>query len=193
MNIYSSDFKRAVFLDRDGTIIQHVHHLSDPKDVRLLPKAADGIVALRKAGFLCIVVTNQSVVGRGIISIPELDAIHEKMIDHLQEHGAQIDDIYYCPTPPISDDRALVEDYDRKPGPGMLIRAAQQHDIDLKQSWMVGDNLSDMFAGQNANCLGSILIPGPGTDQFDRCCSIASHVRPDMLAAARTILAEESI
>src|SRR6476620_699626 len=91
-----SELRPGVFLDRDGTLIEHVHYLSDPGLVRILPGAAEAIKRLRRAGFACVLVTNQSAVGRGMIAEARLHEIHAEMDRQLAEHGAALDAIYYC-------------------------------------------------------------------------------------------------
>ena len=150
----------AVFLDRDGTLIEHVHYLSDPAAVRLLPGAAEALKKLRRAGFAVVLVTNQSAIGRGMLTEDRLDEIHTEMRRQLAACGATIDGIYYCPVVPTSDDRSVVEHPDRKPGPGMLLRAAVDLKLDLAASWMVGDLISDVFAGLNAGCRSILLESG---------------------------------
>ena len=147
----------AVFLDRDGTVIEHVHYLSDPARVRLLPGAAEALRRLRRAGFARVLVTNQSAIGRGMLTEDRLEEIHAELERQLAASGATLDGIYYCPDAPSGDDRTVVEHSDRKPGPGMLLRAADELGLDLDASWMVGDMISDVLAGHNAGCR-SILV-----------------------------------
>ena len=147
----------AVFLDRDGTLIEHVHYLCDPALVRLLPGAPEALKKLRRAGFVVVLVTNQSAIGRGMLTENRLEQIHTEMRRQLAACGATIDAIYYCPVAPSSDDRSLVEHPDRKPGPGMLLRAAADLHLDLATSWMVGDLISDVWAGLNAGCRSILL------------------------------------
>ena len=180
--------RRAVFLDRDGTIIEHVHYLTDPALVRVLPGAAPALRMLSDAGYLCVVVTNQSVLGRGLITEEGLARVHEAMERRLGEEGASLDAIYHCPHLPATDDRATPEHPDRKPGPGMLLRAAHDREIDLSRSWMVGDMLSDIAAGRAARTKGNVLVrTGLG-------CTVengghgADRVVDDLLAAARWIM-----
>ena len=154
----------AVFLDRDGTLIEHVHYLSDPAQVRLVSHAAGVVQALRRAGFACVVVSNQSAIGRGLISEDMLDAIHAEMVGKLAESGAELDGIYHCPVMPKIADRTVVEHLDRKPGPGMLWQAAEDLELDVGRSWMVGDSVSDVLAGRNAGCAGSILVGSAQND-----------------------------
>jgi D,D-heptose 1,7-bisphosphate phosphatase len=188
--------KPAVFLDRDGTIIAHVHYLGDPKDVRLLPGAAEAIRRLRAGGFTCVVVTNQSAIGRGMITEAQLALIHDEMNRQLAAEGTAVDAIEYCPEAPAADDRSTVEHADRKPGPGMLFRAASRLGLDLDVSWMVGDMLSDVLAGINARCRGSILVrTGKGLSAEEEEAlggSHSYHTTADLPAAADLILAQEA-
>src|SRR5271169_6840800 len=114
----------AVFLDRDGTLIEHVPYLSDPALVRLLPGAAEALKRFRRAGFASVLVTNQSAIGRGMLTEDRLDQIHTELYRQLAAAGTTLDGIYYCPDAPDGDDRTVMECQDRKPGPGMLRRAA---------------------------------------------------------------------
>ena len=175
----------AVFLDRDGTLIEHVHYLSDPAHVRLIPGAADAVRRLRGAGFVCVLTTNQSAIGRGMFTVDRLQEIHAEMDRQLAAEGAALDAIEFCPEAPAGDDRSVVEHPDRKPGPGMLFRAARRLGLDLDASWMVGDVISDVLAGLTAGCRGNILLtdgPGPGpADEY--------AAAPDLAAAADLILA----
>ena len=138
-------------------MIEHVHYLCDPALVRLLPGAAEALKKLRRAGFVVVLVTNQSAIGRGMLTENRLEQIHTEMRRQLAASGATIDGIYYCPVAPGSDDRSLVEHPDRKPGPGMLLRAAADLQLDLAASWMVGDLISDVWAGLNAGCRSILL------------------------------------
>lgn len=150
--------KHAVFLDRDGTIIEHVHHLTDPSSVRLIPGVAEAIGSLRAGGYACVVVTNQSVVGRGLLSEAGLDAVHAEMTRQLATEGVELDGLYYCPVAPSVGDPLTIEHPDRKPGAGMLLRACRELGLDATGSWMIGDSISDTLAGRNAGCLGCILV-----------------------------------
>ena len=148
----------AVYLDRDGTVIEHVHYISDPADVRLLPGAAGALRRLAEAGFALVVVTNQSAIGRGAITVEQYEAVDAEMRRQLAAEGVTLDGVYYCPEVPGGDDRTVVTHGDRKPGPGMLLRAARDLGLDPRRSWMIGDMVSDALAGRNAGCRGSILV-----------------------------------
>ena len=148
----------AVFLDRDGTLIHDVPYLGDPALVRLLPGAAEAIQRLHRAGFACVVTTNQSAVGRGMITDRQRQLVEEEVQRQFAAAGAALDGSYWCIEAPRGTDKTLIEHVDRKPGPGMLLRAARDLALDLGQSWIIGDQVSDMLAGRNAGCKGGILV-----------------------------------
>jgi D-glycero-D-manno-heptose 1,7-bisphosphate phosphatase len=140
---------KAVFLDRDGVINQKPkegEYITSWDDFHILPGVADGIALLNRAGYMVVVVTNQRCVAQGLLSVAELEKIHEQMSQALSRAGAKLDGIYYCPH-----DCGLSCNC-RKPAPGMLLEAAQIHGIDLGSSWMVGDSAIDMQAGKSAGC-----------------------------------------
>jgi D-glycero-D-manno-heptose 1,7-bisphosphate phosphatase len=180
----------AVFLDRDGTIIRNVRHLADPRGVELLRGAADAIARLRHAGYPCVVISNQSAVARGLLTLEGLDLVHQEFCRQLAEAGTAIDGWYFCPEGPVSGDRTAIEHPDRKPAPGMLIRAAADLGLDLSRSWMVGDMLSDMLAGRNAGCRGSILVRTGEPEELAAAERYADYVVDDLPAAASWILSQ---
>lgn len=144
--------RKAVFLDRDGTINEDPGYLSDPAEFRLLPTVVEGIRLLNDAAFLVVVITNQSGVSRGFLSLETLEGIHQRMKMELKLGGARIDGIYYCPHHPQDGCSC------RKPGTGLLKRAIDELDIDPIQSFMVGDRWSDIEAGQRIGCR-TIQVP----------------------------------
>ena len=180
----------AVFLDRDGTIIEHVHYLADPAKVRLLPGAAGAMKRLREAGYALVVVTNQSAIGRGAITLDQYHAVDAEMARQLEAEGVETDGVYFCPeVPPEGAGREAITHGDRKPGPGMLLRAAGEHGLDPAASWMIGDMISDVRAGINAGCRGSILVrTGHGLDPAEIRENDGYEVVPDLSAAAGRIL-----
>jgi D-glycero-D-manno-heptose 1,7-bisphosphate phosphatase len=185
----------AVFLDRDGTLIEEVHYLSNPARVRVLPGAAGAVRKLRAGGFACVVATNQSAIGRGMITETQLVAIHHEMNRQLAAEGTALDAIYVCPDAPSAadDDPAQVACSDRKPGPGMLLRAARELGLDLAASWSVGDMLRDLQAGHRAGCPGNILVcTGKGRTQVEALAAsgLRYHVVANLAAAADLILAQ---
>lgn len=149
--------QRAVFLDRDGTINVYKGLISRVQDLELIPNIADTIRKINESGYLAIVVTNQPVIARGDCTVEELERIHEKLETLLGQEGAYIDDIFYCPHHPDKGFAGERPEYKiacgcRKPRPGMLLQAAEKYNIDLAQSYMVGDDERDMEAGRQAGC-----------------------------------------
>lgn len=150
--------QRAVFLDRDGTINVYKGLISSVQDLELIPNIADTIRKINESGYLAIVVTNQPVIARGDCTVEELERIHEKLETLLGQEGAYIDDIFYCPHHPDKGFAGERPEYKiacgcRKPRPGMLLQAAEKYNIDLAQSYMVGDDERDMEAGRQAGCM----------------------------------------
>lgn len=141
----------AVFLDRDGVLVEDVHHLRCPEDLRLRPGVTDALRALAPR-FALVVVTNQSGIARGYFDEDDLLAIHERLTDALAEGGAIIDALYACPH--------LEEECDcRKPAPGMLLRAAREHGLALDRSFLIGDAPRDAEAGRRAGVRSLLLEP----------------------------------
>ena len=148
----SSPNQRAIFLDRDGTINEDPGYLSDPSQLKLFPGVANALARLKKAGYLLIVVSNQSGVARGLIDPKMLPQIHAQLDQLLEPSGARIDSYQLCLHHP-NDHCAC-----RKPEPKLLLDSAQEFNIDLKKSYMVGDKFSDVEVGVRAGCRGSILV-----------------------------------
>jgi D-glycero-D-manno-heptose 1,7-bisphosphate phosphatase len=149
----------AVFLDRDGTIVEDVDYLTQPSQLRLIPGAATAIGRLNARARPVIVVTNQSAVARGLLTESGLDAVHASLRELLAAQGAHVDAIYYCPHHPEAADAAYRRDCDcRKPAAGMLLQAARDHGLDLAASVMIGDSLRDLKAGAAAGCKSLILV-----------------------------------
>lgn len=149
--------QRAVFLDRDGTINKYVGFLRTPEEFELLDGAAEAIRRINQSGYLAIVVTNQPVIARGEVTWEGLDEIHRKMETLLGREGAYLDDIFVCPHHPDKGFPGEIPEYKiecscRKPKPGMLLAAAEKYNIDLSESWMVGDSPQDVQAGEAAGC-----------------------------------------
>lgn len=178
---------RAAFLDRDGTIIELVHHLTDPGDVALIPGAGAAIARLRHAGWAVVVVTNQSVIGRGKLTEAGLAEVHTEMNRQLAAEGARVDGIYFCPLAPTVKDNTHVEDPMRKPGPGMLQQAAREMNLDLGASWMVGDTVSDVLAGRNAGTRSLLVRTGYGA-QYAHDRDYFDAEAPDLAQAVDIIL-----
>lgn len=159
--------QKAVFLDRDGTINKYVGFLRDIDQFELIEGVAEAIKRINASGYLCIVVTNQPVIARGEVTVPQLEEIHNKMETLLGLEGAYIDGLYYCPHHPHKGFEGEISElkFDcecRKPKPGMLLKAAEDFNIDLSKSWMVGDGENDIKAGENAGCKTCLI----GKDKF---------------------------
>ena len=160
--------RKAVFLDRDGTIIKQVELMHSVEELHLLPGAARAISALNKLGFLVVVVTNQPVVARGIIGPKEIDNIHAVLIERLNGKGAKIDAVYFCPHHP----EATMPEYRlrcrcRKPEPGMILKGLKKLNINPKKSFMIGDALIDVVSGQKAGLKTILVKSGPGHARLD--------------------------
>lgn len=154
--------QKAVFIDRDGTINKYVGLLRDLDEFELIDGVAEAIKKINQSGFLAIVVTNQPVVARGEVTLSELEEIHNKMETLLGEAAAYLDGIYYCPHHPHRGYEGERPEYKiececRKPKPGMLKKAAEDFNIDLSQSWMVGDGENDIKAGIAAGCKTAMI------------------------------------
>ena len=152
-----SQKQKAIFLDRDGTINKYVGFLRNIDDFELIDGVSKAMARINQSQFLSVVITNQPVIARGEVTEAELSEIHNKMETLLGKDGAYVDDIYYCPHHPHKgydgEVKALKIDCDcRKPKPGMLLRAAKEHNIDLSCSWMIGDSENDILAGKAAGC-----------------------------------------
>lgn len=157
--------QKAVFLDRDGTINKYVGFLRNIDEFELIDGVADAIKKINVFGYLAIVITNQPVIARGEVSFEELEVIHNKMETLLGKEGAYLDAIYYCPHHPHKgyegERPELKFDCDcRKPKPGMLLKAANDFNIDLSRSWMIGDGEIDIKAGINAGCQTALISEG---------------------------------
>lgn len=150
--------KRAIFLDRDGTINEDIHYLHRIEDFVFLPGVVDALRELQSAGYLLIVVTNQSGVARGYYTEDELQRLNRWMLETLETQGVHITEVYYCPHLP----EAAVEAYRRicdcrKPALGLFLRAVREHDIDLSQSYAIGDKLRDCAICSETPCRGFLI------------------------------------
>ena len=167
--------QKAVFLDRDGTINKYVGFLRDIDQFELIEGVVEAIKRINASGYLCIVVTNQPVIARGEVTVPELEEIHNKMETLLGLEGAYIDGLYYCPHHPHKGFEGEISElkFDcecRKPKPGMLLKAAEDLNIDLSKSWMVGDGENDIKAGENAGCKTCLI----GKNEFGQDMTVGS-------------------
>ena len=175
--------QKAIFLDRDGTINKYVGFLRDIDDFELLLGVPEAIRKINDSGYLAIVVTNQPVIARGEVTVEELERIHNKMETLLGSSGAYVDAIYYCPHHPDKGfEGEIIElkfDCDcRKTKPGMLLKAAEDFNIDLSQSWMIGDGVRDILAGKNGGCKTALVVgdggESLGSEEFGQDITIKS-------------------
>jgi D-glycero-D-manno-heptose 1,7-bisphosphate phosphatase len=180
--------RRAVFLDRDGTIVEDVGYLTAPSQLKLLPDAVDGIRLLQDQ-FLIVIVTNQSAVARGLLDEDGLFQIHQALARVLQSQGVLLDAVYICPhhpssgTPPYGRECRC-----RKPQPGMLLQAMKDFDIQPSLSFMIGDKGSDILAGRLAGVAATVLVPSPKTEAATTHRSVATYVASNLYEAARLVL-----
>jgi D-glycero-D-manno-heptose 1,7-bisphosphate phosphatase len=153
----------AVFLDRDGVIVENrSDYVKTWEEVQFLPAVLEALRRASRSAYAIVLVTNQSAVGRGIISLDEATEINERVVATIEEHGGRVDAWYLCPHHP---DAACAC---RKPAPGMVLRAAEELGIDLTNSWLVGDALTDMKAAHAAGVQPIMVLTGEGMKQAER-------------------------
>jgi D-glycero-D-manno-heptose 1,7-bisphosphate phosphatase len=181
---------RAVFLDRDGVITQEPpHYAHELSQLELIPKSADAIRLLNENGFVVIVASNQAGIAHGYYREEDAILFHQAMKENLAKEGAYIDAIYYCPHQPEAKIERYRVDCDcRKPKPGMLTRAEKELNIDLKQSFIVGDKLSDIEAGKRAGCKTIMVRTGQGVEELKSNEIDCDYVANDLYDAVQHIL-----
>ena len=187
--------QRAVFFDRDGTLIEEIGYLSHPNQLELYPFAGRAVQMANQANLLTIVVTNQAGVAQGLFEEPLLNEVHRRLSNRIQTAGGKLDGIYYCPHHP----EAIVKSYRvecdcRKPGAGMLEQAAARFHIDLERSFMVGDRYLDIQAGHRVGARSVLVLTGFGKLEWES-GRAQSQRQPDYVAkdvhhAIRWILAQ---
>jgi len=174
----------AVFLDRDGTIIEEVEYLSDPEGVALLPGAAEALALLRDAGFVLVVVTNQSGIARGLFGVEDYHTVAQRLDELLAAHGVSLDATHFCPHhPDISGDC-----FCRKPATGMHRAAAEELGLDLARSFLVGDRARDLLPALELGGEGVLVRTGYGSQEEGGLPEVF-QVADDLLEAAHMILA----
>lgn len=161
--------RKAVFLDRDGTIIVDLPYLNDPSKIEFLPGVFTALKELRDQSYDFFVVTNQAGLAKKIVEYKNMQAIHNEIRKKFAQNGIYFSGFYYSP---YNSDSLHLR---RKPNPGMLLQAAHEWNIDLKQSWMIGDRMGDVEAGHKAGCQ-SILLPGDSQYRFD---TLSNKKAPD--------------
>ena len=184
-----TDKRRAVFLDRDGTINVEKDYLYKIDDFEFITGAPEAIKRLKKAGFVVIVVSNQSGVARGYFDEDAVNRLHQHIQTELTAYGTSIDDYYFCPHHP---DKGLggykLDCNCRKGKPGMLLQAAFEHNLDLQHSFMVGDKLADIEAGKKAGCKSILVLTGYGATTASRSEAEAVQKCRDLDCAASLII-----
>ena len=185
--------KPAIFIDRDGVVIELVDYLNRIDQVILMPGIADAIRAVNQTKIPVVIITNQSGIARGLLTEKTLEVIHDRIKALLIEKGANIDAIYYCPHHPDIGAPNYRQMCDcRKPAPGMLLRAAREMDIDLSRSVMIGDHLSDIEAGYRAGVARTFLVlTGHGADSQRHLSDVRQQpfaIYPNAPAAISAIL-----
>jgi len=164
--------KKAVFIDKDGTLIPDIPYNVDPEKITLCTGAAEGLKLLSRHGYACIIVSNQPGIALGKFGEKELDAVKAKIAYLLQQHGIPLSGFYYCPHHPSKSSCAC-----RKPMPGLLLRALEDHHLDTQQCWMIGDILHDVEAGNRAGCK-TILIDNGNETEWEK----GAYRKPDYIA-----------
>jgi D-glycero-D-manno-heptose 1,7-bisphosphate phosphatase len=177
-----SGVRRAVFMDRDGTISEEVGYVNHPSRYKVFPFAAEAVRRLNEAGWLAILVTNQAGVARGYFKEELIGEVHKVLTTELEREGARLDAIYYCPHHPTVGEPPFRFDCDcRKPRPGLLLRAAVELDLDLSRSWMVGDRYSDTELARRAGAHSAFVLTGYGRGEIEY-QSETWLQRPDLIA-----------
>ena len=174
--------KKAVFIDRDGTISEEVGYVNHASRFRLFPYSASAIKLLNDNDWLAIITTNQAGVARGYFSEDMIKTVHQRLTEGIESEGASLDGIYYCAHHPALGEPPYRLDCDcRKPKPGLISRAASDLDIDLAQSWMVGDRYGDIEVARNANVRSAFVLSGYGRGEWEHQRQTWKH-QPDLVA-----------
>lgn len=185
--------RRAVFMDRDGTISEEIGYVNHPSRYRVFPYSAEAVRLLNESGWLAILVTNQAGVARGYFTEDLISSVHKVLTGDLEKGGAHLDAIYYCAHHPSVGEPPYRLDCDcRKPKPGLITRAAAEYEIDLAQSWMIGDRYSDVELARNANVRAALVLSGYGRGEWEYQRGAWKHepdiIAEDLLEAVRRIV-----
>lgn len=180
---------KAIFLDRDGTIIEDQGYISSPEQIKFLPGSVEAIKMLKDAGYKIIIISNQSGVARGLLTEDMLQTIDKIIHRTILNGGGNIDGSYYCPHHPEHGVYPYKQACEcRKPHIGLIKRATREHDIDLNGSFMVGDHSNDVETAKRAGIPGIFVMTGHGKEEKDNLKSQPAHFAPDLLSAAKWIL-----
>ncbi|MGB7924076.1 MAG: HAD family hydrolase [Pyrinomonadaceae bacterium] len=188
--------RRAVFMDRDGTISEEIGYVNHPSRYRVFPYSAEAVRLLNETGWLAILVTNQAGVARGYFTEDLIGATHDVLKQEIERGGAHLDAIYYCAHHPSVGEPPYRIDCDcRKPKPGLIQRAASDFPLDLAASWMIGDRYSDIELARNAGLRSAFVLSGYGRGEWEYQRSTWKHqpdmVADDLLEAVREIVNSE--
>ncbi|MBV9957545.1 MAG: HAD family hydrolase [Acidobacteria bacterium] len=174
--------RRAVFMDRDGTISEEVGYVNHPTRYKVFPYAAEAVRLLNEQGWLAVLVTNQAGVARGYFTEEMIGTVHGSLQTELERGGARLDAIYYCAHHPSVGEPPYRFDCDcRKPKPGLIQRAATDLEIELDESWMVGDRYSDIELARNAGVRACFVLSGYGRGEWEYQRASWKH-QPDLVA-----------
>ncbi len=177
----------AIFIDRDGTLNEEVDHLHRPEEAVLTRAAGQAIATLNAREIPVLIITNQAGIGKGKFGWKDYEAVMHRLGELLSVHRAHIDGAYVCPFHPEAQADYRHEDHpERKPNPGMILRAAEEHGVDLSRSWMIGDKHIDLEAGRNAGCRVALVRTGHGSKVNP---ALADLVADDLAEAIDRILA----
>lgn len=188
--------RRAVFMDRDGTILDEVGYVNHVDRIRLLPRSAEAVLRINEAGLQAVVVTNQAGVARGYFPESLVEDVHDRLRSLLADRGARLDGVYFCPHHPDVGPEPYRQDCQcRKPRPGMLLRAAAEMGIELPASYVVGDTIKDVESGQRVGARTVLVTTGYGRGELElhsqRWNVKPHHVAGDLLDAVEWILSRE--
>jgi len=186
--------RKAVFLDRDGVLNHDPPHFAHRLDqMKMIPGVDDAVKLLKDNGFFLVIVSNQSGVARGFYDEKQISIFNNALLEEIRKKGGDIDAIYYCPHHP----EGVIEKYRiicncRKPKPGMILDAANSHNIDLSQSFFVGDKATDIETGKNAGVRCFLVLSGQGKDEVSKVRSGDCQIAKDLLEAANEITNQSS-
>lgn len=183
--------KKAIFLDKDGTLVEDVPYNVDPSLIRFAPHAVRALRQLQDYGFMLVVITNQSGVGLGYFSEEKVQEVHKSLSDMLTEQQVHLKAFYYCPHAPNGEGKPECEC--RKPEAGMLLKAAKELGIHLPSSWMIGDILNDVEAGHRAGCKAILVDNGNETEWETGELRNPDYLVKDLKEAADIICIEEIV
>lgn len=179
---------KAIFLDKDGTLVDDLHYNADPRRIDLVSGAGPALRLLARLDYRFIVVSNQDGVAHGLFTEAEMDAVGNRLADLMFREQLSLDGFYYCPHHPEGKvERYALKCTCRKPLPGMLLQAAREHGIDLRSSWMIGDILHDVEAGNRAGCRTMLLDNGHETEWRLGARRVPTGMAQDLYAAALMI------